>query len=318
MTKDFEIISDATKDYILCSKAKGYNDFKLISTLSNIIMNEDDKNRNYKYTKKYLLKENDKLVTNFLEKLNPFYREYYETRKEDGTIIFDNNKDAYDKCAFSEYDDIYKKRIIYIPVRSTIEDSFSIVHELFHDINLYEKLKNVTRMFYTEGLSLLGEMLLEDYLVENNIKDAKIPMNYSLYCAKSKAIETDFNINLILKYFEDNYIDSGKIIEIIESYPYNYASDLSEILSKIINNEELTIDNEQPYILGTLIATYMYDRIKNNKNNINELFELNQELKNYEFEQVLDYLELDYNNVDLNDETYKKLENCYKKYVKNR
>lgn len=318
MIKEFEIVCDATEDYILNSGAKGYNDFKLVSTLSNIIMNEADKNRNYKYTKKYNLKEIDKIVTKFLEYLNPYYKEYYDLRKNDGTIIFDKRKESYNDGAYSVYDDINDKRIIYIPVRSTIEDSFSIVHELFHDINLDEKQESITRMFYTEGMSFLGELLLEDYLKENNIKDAKIPINYSLYCAKSKAIETDFNIKLLLKYLEDNYIDSGKIIEIIESYPYNYASDLSEILSKIINNEELTIDVEQTYIIGTLIATYMYDKIKTNKNNILELFELNQELKNYQFEQVLDYLEIGYNNIDLNEESYKKLQKCYKKYIKNR
>lgn len=189
---------------------------------------------------------------------------------------------------------------------------------MFHDINLDENQESIARMFYTEGLSLLGEFLLEDYLKINKIKDTKIPLNYSLYCAKLKALEVDFNINLLLSYLEDNYIDSGKIIKVIEKYPYNYASDLSEILSKIINNEELTIDSEQPYILGTLIATYMYDRIKNNKNNIMELFELNQELKNYTFEQVLDYLQIDYNNIDLENTSYQKLENCYKKHIKSR
>ena len=138
MIKEFEILCDATEDYILNSGAKGYNDFKLVSTLSNIIMNEADKNRNYKYTKKYNLKEIDKIVTKFLEYLNPYYKEYYDLRKNDGTIIFDKRKESYNDGAYSVYDDINDKRIIYIPIRSTIEDSFSIVHELFHDINLDE------------------------------------------------------------------------------------------------------------------------------------------------------------------------------------
>lgn len=318
MIKEFEILCDATEDYILNSGAKGYNDFKLVSTLSNIIMNEADKNRNYKYTKKYNLKEIDKIVTNFLEYLNPYYKEYYDLRKNDGTIIFDKSEKAQIEGAYSVYDSINDKRIIYIPVRNTLKDAFSIVHELFHDINLDEKQESVARIFYTEGISFLGELLLEEYLKENNIKDSKLPMNYSLHVIKSKAIETDFNINLLLKYLEDNYIDSGKIIEIIESYPYNYASDLSKIYSKIIDKEELTLDVEQTYIIGILIATYMYDRIKTNKNNILELFELNQELKNYQFEQVLDYLEIGYNNIDLNEDSYDKLQKCYKKYIKNR
>ena len=71
MIKEFEIVCEATKDYILNSGAKGYEDLKFMSTLSNIIMNEDDKNTNYKFTKKYSLKEIDKIVTSFLEYLNP-------------------------------------------------------------------------------------------------------------------------------------------------------------------------------------------------------------------------------------------------------
>ncbi|MBE6160288.1 MAG: hypothetical protein E7157_04495 [Lactobacillales bacterium] len=318
MTKEFEIISEATKNYVICSGAKGYEEFKLISTLSNIIINVKDRKDNFKFIKKYSFKEIDKLVTNFLEELNPSYREYYEIRKEDGSIIFDNNKEKYNDGAFSEYDEIYNNRIIYIPLRGTLEDAFAIIHELFHDINADEKHKSIARMFCTEGISLLGEMLLEDYLVANKVKDARTSMNHSLYCVKSKAIELDFNIKLVLKYLENNYIDVADIMDLIETYPGNYGSDLSFSIQKIVELEDLTIDVEQTYILGTLLATYMYDRIKNNKNNINELFELNQELKNYKFGQVLDYLEIKCNGWDFHDDTYEKLERCYKKYIKSR
>lgn len=58
MTKDFEIISEATKNYILCSGAKGYEDLKLMSELTNIILNQEEKNNNYKYTKKIFIKRN--------------------------------------------------------------------------------------------------------------------------------------------------------------------------------------------------------------------------------------------------------------------
>jgi len=318
MTNEFEIISEATQNYILCSGAKGYENLKLMSTLTKIIMNEDDKSNRFKYKKKYTLKEVDKIVSDFLKNLNKYYKDYYDLRKEDGTIIFDDNKEAINESAYSVYDDINDKRVIYIPVRGTLEDAFSIVHELFHDINLDKNQESITRMFYTEGMSFLGEMLLEDYLVDNQFKDAKVPINYSLFCAKSKAIELDFNINLLLEYVKDNYIDVAGIMNILENYPRKYVYDLSDVILKIVNNEELTMDFEQPYIIGTLIATYMYDRIKNNKNNIMELFELNQELKNYTFDQVLDYLELDYNEFDLNENAYEKLEKCYRKYLKSR
>ncbi len=318
MIKEFSILKDTVEDYILRSKAKDEDDFKFMLNLSKIIINEEHRNNNYEYSKKYNLKKIDNIVSDFLNDLNQKYKEYYDLRKKDGTFTFDLNKESINNQAYSTYDDINNKRIIYIPVRNTIDDAFSIVHELFHDINLDEKEASYTRMFYTEGMSILGEILLEDYLVKRHVKDAKIPMNFSLYCAREKAIEVDFNINLLLEYLDDNYFDTSKIIRVIENYPFSYAPDLAEIISKIISNEELTLDDEQVYVIGTLIATYMYDRIKNNKNNIVELFELNEEIKNYSFEQVLDYLDIEYNNVDLNEESYKKLKKCYKKYIKSR
>ena len=60
----------------------------------------------------------------------------------------------------------------------------------------------------------------------------------------------------------------------------------------------------------------MYYRIKNNKKNINEFFELNDKLKEYEFSQVLDYLNLDYDTNDLSKKTYQIFTECYKKVLK--
>lgn len=314
--KDLNIVCKATEHYIKCANVTDYNDLKLMNTLTKIIIDNKANIGNFKYTKKYSLKEIDKIVNNFLLSLNPYYKEYYDLRKNDGSFIFDNDKNSYYNDAYSSYDSIDKKRIIYIPVTNTLNDAFCIVHELFHDINMDIKEESITRFFYTEGMSILGEMLLEDYLIENKVKDAIVPMNYVLWTTESKTIEVNFNINLLLTYIENNYIDIGKIFQILEEYSCNYIDDLDNTIRKIIDNEELTLDFEQPYILGFLIATYMYYRIKRNKNNIMELFELNQELKNYSFDQVLDYLELDYNDIDLNSNSYEKLKENYKRYIK--
>jgi hypothetical protein len=314
---DFEKISLATEKYIKLADVTDINDIKLMKNLNSIIINQDEKKYNYNYKNKVDLKTTIKYVSSFLDTLTFKYREYFELRLNDGTFIFEDDKENV-KTAYSTFDDINKKRIMYIPLKYTLEDSFSIVHELMHDINLDENCESVTRMFYTEALSILAELLLEDYFIKENIKDAKIPTNYSLYCAKSKSVEVDFNLKLLINYLENGYIDNGVIFKILEQYSSNYVNDLVETITKIIDSEELTLDFEQPYIIGTLIATYMHNRIKENKNQIRELFELNEKIKEYEFDQVLDYLDLTYNNVDLTDESYKKLELNYKKYIKSR
>lgn len=317
MTEGFDILNNAVLNYINKSGLTGEEDLSLMTRLTSIILNNRETYFNYKYNKKYSLKESDKIVKDFLEQLNPYYNEYYEERKKDGTILFDHHPQTIE-AAFSSYDIINEKRIIYIPLEKTIEDSFAIVHELMHDINMDITMENIARYFYTEGLSLLSELLFEDFLEERKIKQCKNPNNRGLYSLKSKAIEVDFNIKLIKTYLKDGYIDQDNLLDILISYPDYYSEDLESIVYKITYDEELTLDEEQPYIMGGLMATYMYDRIKNNKNNILELFELNQMLKYYNFDQVLDYLELDYNDTELTEKSYKKLEDKYKKYLKSR
>lgn len=313
---NFNIIENAVNSYIKNADVTSCDDFYFINRLNKLILEKEDKRFNLKYTKKYSLKSIDKIVDDFLEQLNPEYRKYYEIRKNDGTIYFDKNKEKECINAYSNYDSIEHKRTIYIPLANTIEDAFAIVHELFHDINIDIEEESITRMFYTESLSILGEFLLEDYLKDNNIKDYKITNNYNLYEIKSKSIEIDFYLKLMTKYLENGYINKGLIFEILENYPSKYNEDLSNVILKIIYNEELDIDFEQPYIIGTLIASLMYDRIKKNKKNINELFELNEILKSFKFDDVLTYLDLDIKNNDLTEKSYKILDKCYIKMLK--
>lgn len=317
MSEGFDILNDAIKDYIVGAELTGAEDLILMKKLTDIILNNKEVSFDYKYNKKYSLKESDKIVKEFLSYLNPYYANYYEIRKEDGTFIFDDNPQTYEP-AFSSFDTIDNKRIIYIPLDHNLEDSFAIVHELMHDINMDITMENITRFFYTESLSLLCELLLEDYLKDKNIKQYKNPNNRGFSALKEKAVEVSFNIKLLETYLQDGYIDQMNIVKILETYPMNCSDDIEYTLYKIIDNKSLTLDEEQPYIIGGLLATYMYDRISKNKNNILELFELNQMLKYYNFDQVLDYLELDYNDIDLSTKSYQLLEEKYKKYLKSR
>ena len=62
----------------------------------------------------------------------------------------------------------------------------------------------------------------------------------------------------------------------------------------------------------------MYDRIKSNKKNIQEVFELNEMIKEYTIEQVFDYLNLDYDDEELTYDSYQKLKRAYQNYLKSR
>ena len=315
MKNEFEIICDATKNYIKLTESSDKTDYLLIQKLNNIVLSFEDRDYDFKFTKKVSKDENIKLAKEFFFKMNKDYYDILIERLNDGTFIFENDY-ANVLTAYSEYDDIYKKRIIFIPLKGTIEDAFSIVHEFIHDLNIDISCESFTRYFYTEGLSFLGELLFEDFLIEKGIKDSRIPNNLTLFAIKSKAIEIDINLRLLSEYLDDMYIDFGKIMNVINDTKNEYVYDLVTVFKKIEEDEKLTLDNEQQYILGCFIGCYMYYRIKNNNKNINEFFELNDKLKEYKFSQVLDYLNLDYDTDDLSKNTYEIFTECYKKVLK--
>ena len=316
MNDEFESIISATESFIETTEAKSVDEFYLIRHFNNIILDNKLKDYNLLYYNKIPLKKSIKYVEAFLEEINPIYKEYFQNRLSDDTFTFDYEKK--ELTPYSIFNDETKERIIYIPVENTIEDSFAIVHELMHDINIDELEENITRYLFTETLSLLSEFLFEDYLKNKKIKDLKITNNRNLFFANEKAIEVDINLNLIEEYISNGYIDSGIIINILESYPADYIPNIAAVFKKIRECKSLTLDDEQPYIIGVLIATYMYDRIKENSNNIEELFELNQMILTHSFDDILDYLELTYNDFDLDEKSYTKLRNSYQKYLKSR
>ena len=289
-------------------------DLILMMKCTDIILNCRDIKYDYKFRQKYHLDQSDKLVEEFLEILNPKYLEYYRMRKEDGSFIFD---ESCEKVAFQYYDFDNKKRLIYIPVTFTLEDSFSIIHELFHDINCSgSKCDSAGRNYFTEGISLLGELLFSDFLKSKNIKEVNNYILKAINGLKHEALEVDFNLRLILEYLKVGYIDGYMVNDVFVSYPRKYHGFLREVVDYICFDEKLTLEEEEPYVLSYLVAIYMYDRIKRNKKNLEELFDLNQKLDDFSMEQVLDYLGIDYDDVSLTSESYDILRSGFVKFIK--
>lgn len=80
MTEGFDILNKAINDFVIQSGLPGIENFNLMTKLTDIILNNRESYFNYKYNKKYSLKESDRIVKEFLDYLNPYYREYYEKR----------------------------------------------------------------------------------------------------------------------------------------------------------------------------------------------------------------------------------------------
>ena len=84
-------------------------------------MSERDFNINHKFKKNYDFGYIDSLVSSFLGDLNPVYLDYYNTRKADGSFIF--NDDRYGD-AYSTYDDERNVRVIFISLTKSANAYF--------------------------------------------------------------------------------------------------------------------------------------------------------------------------------------------------
>ena len=304
------------EEYIILNDISSIEDLCFIKKINDIVFNNCNYNYYLKYRKKYNLNQVDSIVGNFFKKINYDYYLYYQLRKKDGTIFFDNNKRY--SGAYSYYDFSSNKRNIYIPISNTLEDAFAIVHELNHDKNIDELGENDTRMIFTESLSILLELLFEDYLGNHKIIDYKVCNNYSLEAINYKSLYINFVLKLMSLYINKYNINYNDFLNIIKDYNNSQREELNHILLEIVEENCVDIDFEFRYVFGILIATYLYKRIQKNKSNIQELFEMNDIIKEFNYQQIFDYLGLDYNESDLTSESYIILDNNYKKYVKNR
>lgn len=305
---------DIIKDYVYKSGAEDFEQFQMIFNCSNLLLEERKFKLSDEYSRKFDFKKIDSLVEEFLYELNPSYLDYYRLRKDDGSFIFNfNDKTGF---AYSTFNDDINNREIYVGITGYIEDAFSIVHELFHDMNMTGEVDSEGREFFSECLSIVGEFLFNDFIVDKNIVDQNVTISLCLYCLRMKALEVNFNLRLIQEYLSNGFLSDSIINNIINSYSEEFRNYIFDIIDDICEEEWPTLDDNQTYILSCLCATYMYDRIKNNKKYLDELFDLNQVLNDFDLSQVLDYLDLNHSDFDLTCDCYSLLRKKYKEFVK--
>lgn len=312
----FDYLEQFTKQYIQDANVSSIDDLSVIVKLNSIYRRIDLKKLDTVYKKEYPFHKIENFLIEFLEQLNSEYRDYFIIKTMDRTIIYEENQ--FEKTAYFDYDEENDKYIIYIPLNGTLRDIFTIIHELIHNKNFSVKKYSFTRVFFTEFLSLLAEFLLEDYLKNKKIKDYKINNNANLDYLQLISLEVDFNIKLIDSYLACGYLDEKIIRQILYNYNPSELNYIQLVIKKMLEKNYLTIDDEQIYIIGIFFATYVYERIKNNPKNIQEFFELNDVINDYSIEQVISYLDLECEEGDLTDNSYKKLEMAYCNYLKNR
>ena len=186
------------------------------------------------------------LVKAFLKDIDESYYKLFEKLIQNGTInIYDasvkENIEEFGNEAYHEsYEDKYGNRVsnINIPIGHTIDDVYTIVHEFIHHTNL-SKIRANDRAMFTEGVSILYEYVLYNYLKSKDINqnDSKSSIMYRVKDLYNKAQMIKMYIDLIKESRKQYYLETNE--EKIEE-------DLDIVVS------------DMKYYLGGLIAILKY------------------------------------------------------------
>lgn len=308
-----EKINSIIKKEIEELEIKDLKECSFILKLNEIILENKRNIKIPKYRNNIDFEKSFQYSKKFFDTISKEYSSYLDKRRKEGVFLFNNDVNS---LAFSNLVD--GKKIIHFPIIGTIEDSYTITHEIIHDMSISDEY-SINRYLFCETVSLLAEMLQKDYFHNNERpKDYLIDEKEILYALQNKAVIINFEFELINIYLSNGYISKNNLIDIMNKHSFSEIDLIINDIETILTNEEMNFSYEQRYIIGYTIASYMHNRILK-KNNVSEFIDINDSLNTYSIEQLLTYLDLDYKNsqdLDLTDESYEKIEKSYIKQIK--
>ena len=311
---DLSLINNILLKYLENAKIE---DFEFIKKLNSIILNTKELQYGGKCIEKINLADTIQLAYKFLYSIDSKYANYLVKRINDGTMEFSQKFES----GYSGYDFQNDKRVIGIPVTNTIDDGFVIIHEIIHDYNLDFNNLTETRHLFTEFLSICVELLFSDFLQKDNLflDDKTSRVNNIFLFIKRISYKTDFEIRLMSHFLDYGYVDKDVIENIIPDNNETYMWQVNYSLSDACKFKTMSLDFSQRYVIGGLFSSYLYERILNNPNNIEEFKELNEIINCVSCEDFVNYLGLeveDCKSFILTDESVKKLEKSYNNELK--
>lgn len=186
------------------------------------------------------------IVRDFLKSIDESYYQLFEELIQNGTInIYDasvkENIEEFGNEAYHEsYENKYGNRVsnINIPIGHTIDDVYTIVHEFIHHTNL-SKIRANDRAMFTEGVSILYEYILYNYLKSKDINqnDSKTSIMFRVKDLFNKAQMIKMYVDLIKESRKQYYLETNE--------------------EKIDEDLDIVI-SDMKYYLGGLIAILKY------------------------------------------------------------
>ena len=306
-------LNEVILKYITNSEVYDISELSPIECMSNIILSSKCPCFNDKIKNRFGLSKSLELSYEFFNFLSNDYGKYFLDRIGSDSIIY-----AYDPKGRETATSFHEngEKMIYFPYCENICDSFTITHEMFHDMNLDINNINSVRDLFTEYISIFGEMLFDGFISSNY--DIKCCFNnrYTFNSCYLKAIKVDFYINLVKCFLDNGYIYRFHLYDIIDRFNPYYQNYLLGLIDKFISDGSFPIIYEYRYLLGILLSCYSKDLMRDGKFSI-ELFQyINENINFIDYDDLYSILSLDvYDDYTLllSNESYDKLCKSYRK-----
>ena len=193
------------------------------------------------------------IVKGFLNTINPEYAVLLEELVNNGTIDTADFGGSY--LDWNIDDNGREKTNLVVKKNNTIEDAFALTHELLHYTNIKNKL-GFDRFLFTEAISYLYELLLNDYLCKNGISstDSNIVILNGIDFFIKKCDSLYYCIDILEKTLSNEGL--------IDRYDIADDDISDEEFDRNVDDLEYDLKENLKYMLAILVALLIYKDYK--------------------------------------------------------
>ncbi len=330
--KKFDDEETVIKEYIL----------PITTNLVTIILNEKELPKVNEQSLNININDSLKIVYEFLITINKDFAERF-LNTMNAPLLDENNQEIDKQIKFiynsqekgSYLDDKTGQIVIYY--NNTSDDIIFILHEFVHQLAYQNEIEktNIPRTLdylLAEVPTITFEFLIIDYLKNLN-NDLSYWLKERLHNTYESAQKIDFEYQLYKLYKENNdYIDLNIIGNYLQKDISKYQGQeffdnfipIIRIAAPTDKANNLGFYQAQEYVLGTLLACELYNKIKNKQLNIQNLVDLinilgNNDLNLKEDVKLLEKMKIPIiKNYDLifNEKIKEELTSNYKTFIK--
>jgi len=264
-----------------------FNELQNIVLLARLVIDNTPNIDDIRVLEEYInINDTIKLVIDFFERINPDYAYRIQNIISQEKNVY-NGKEDYSVKFYSKNkvrdSSIESDGRVKVSFDNTIADSISLAHEMTHKLSSPYEQNSFIKLFLVEVSSIEIELLLYDYLINNNLykKDINSRMIDRFLNVYNSACNVLFEYTLLKLYIDnDRYISKQIFMDYIRSMDkssklFNIFINLApKHLLFIYNTESLIFNVSQMYVIGLVLACDFHRSLKNNKNVLNELFKL--------------------------------------------